>query len=219
MSLNIAHLVDEGKLDYDEKVSKYWPEFTAGKQGRRYSRPTLRPQRWRQLARLGLDSDHRGEPDGQPRCSRKENCRSASQSRWYIEQMLLWFVCCLAKMAFMLRDMTKPVAKSMTTIPTGANNYGLAAPSNDPKMWTGETPSGYTMTNASSLGCLAGLMAMGGKLDGSSSSSPPRLLKRTRDMKALQGLLISLSAFRSCIPTADLRSRCLVFPCLCTFST
>jgi CubicO group peptidase (beta-lactamase class C family) len=30
MSCTIAHLVGEGKLDYDEKVSKYWPEFAAG---------------------------------------------------------------------------------------------------------------------------------------------------------------------------------------------
>jgi CubicO group peptidase (beta-lactamase class C family) len=33
MSLTIAHLVGEGKLDYDEKVSKYWPEFAAGNKG------------------------------------------------------------------------------------------------------------------------------------------------------------------------------------------
>jgi hypothetical protein len=68
------------------------------------------------------------------------------------------------------------------TIPKGAKKQPIdsALCSNDPQMWTTETASAYTFTNASSLGRLAGLMAMGGSLDGFEYVKPAGFAKANK---------------------------------------
>ena len=83
------------------------------------------------------------------------------------------------QMAVMLGDPTTPIYKALQPI-IGSDNLGLTVPSNDPKIWTGESSAAFTLTNASSLGRLAGLMAMGGSLDGFEYVKPAAFAKANK---------------------------------------
>jgi CubicO group peptidase (beta-lactamase class C family) len=109
MSCTIAHLVGEGKLDYDEKVSKYWPEFATGNKAdvtlgqlcahsgwldgclvRCWLITANENHRWRQLARRRMDSDYRRGSDGKRGLAGEADRGSTSQSERHNHQVLPW---------------------------------------------------------------------------------------------------------------------------------
>lgn len=231
MSVTIAHLVSQGLLDYNEKVSKYWPEFAAGGKenvtlGELCAHsggvswvdadwlPTIED------AQMGNEDALEKRIAGQPHNNGGTTTKSyhAISRGWYLNALCrkvmgkthgsLWrdelnkklgveVYCGLPKdlhhrvstvheeaalqgqMQVMLGSPDAPIYKSLLTIPKGATKQPVdsAICSNDRKMWTTETASAYTLTNASSLGRIAGLMAMGGSLDGVEIVKPDTLKK------------------------------------------
>ncbi|KAI9021366.1 beta-lactamase/transpeptidase-like protein [Hyaloraphidium curvatum] len=80
----------------------------------------------------------------------------------------------VAQYQVMMADQTTPIYKTFASIPKGVQKQLVdsSVGSNDPQLWTSETSAAFTVTNARTLGRLAGAMAQGGSIDGVELVSP-----------------------------------------------